>query len=238
MRRRPSAVARYPVRSARDIRHDLVPAPLYRPVTAIPPEDTPSPLSWDRPVLETTLELADGRTLTLFNAHLRAPLAAPVAGQKEAPFAWKTTQGWAEGYFLAGVKRTGQALELRLAIDRVLDADPQALIAVCGDLNAEDHETALRIIAASEEDTGSGKLGARALVPLERSISQDRRYTVVHHGRPQMLDHILVSHSLLGHFADLEIHNEALGDEMVGYTGVSAPPDSYHAPVVANLLLE
>lgn len=230
-------LSRYPITDSRQIRHDLVDAPVYRCVTATPAEDKAQQIVWDRPILATTLELGDARTLHIFNVHLRAPLAAPVAGQKEAPFVWKSAQGWAEGYFLAAVKRAGQALELRLAIDQVLDADPGALITVCGDLNAEDHEAPLRIALAAEEDTGSGKLAQRALVPLERSISQDRRFTVIHHGRPLMLDHMLVSHTLLGFFRQLEIHNEGLADELVGYRKVDRPPDSFHAPMVAEFAL-
>jgi endonuclease/exonuclease/phosphatase family metal-dependent hydrolase len=231
-------LSRFPIKESCQIRHSFVGAPLYRCVTAMPAEDEARKIVWDRPILKTTLELSDAQTLHIFNVHLRAPLAAPVAGQKEAPFVWKSAQGWAEGYFLAVVKRAGQALELRLAIDQVLDTDPEALIAVCGDLNAEDHESPLRITLASEEDTGSGKLAQRGLVPLERSISQDRRFTVIHHGRPQMLDHILVSRTLLGFFRHLEIHNEALADELVGYAKIDTPPDSFHAPMVAEFALD
>ena len=46
--------------------------------------------------------------------------------------------GWAEGFFAAAIKRAGQALELRLAVERIFDAEPNAVIAVCGDFNAED----------------------------------------------------------------------------------------------------
>ena len=231
-------LSRFPIRDSCQIRHSLVDAPNYRSATAIPTDAEAQPIIWDRPILKTTLELNKAQTLHIFNTHLRAPLAAPVAGQKEAPFVWKSTQGWAEGYFLAAVKRAGQALELRLAIDQVFDANPDALIAVCGDLNAEDHEAPLRIAIAAEEDTGSGKLAQRMVVPLERSISRDRRFSVVHHGRPLMLDHILVSHRLLGLFRHLEIHNEALADELVGYTKIDKPPNSFHAPMVAEFVLD
>jgi hypothetical protein len=111
-------------------------------------------------------------------------------------------------------------------------------VVVCGDLNVDEHEAPFRIILAAEEDTGSGKLALRTLIPLERSIARDRRYTVLHHGRPIMLDHILASHALFGQFDHLEIHNEALGDELIGFAKVDRPPDSYHAPVVAEFNLD
>jgi endonuclease/exonuclease/phosphatase family metal-dependent hydrolase len=231
-------LSRFPIQDSGEIWNKFVDAPLYRCVTAIPTEDEARHIRWDRPILKTVIQLDGVRMLHVLNVHLRAPLAAPVAGQKDAPFVWSSTQGWAEGYFLAAMKRAGQALELRLAIDQIFDSDPDALIAVCGDFNAEDHETALRIVLASEEDTGSGRLATRSLVPLERSIPQDRRFTTLHHARPLMLDHILVSHTLLGFFRHLEIHNEALADELIGYTKIDKPPDSFHAPMVAELALD
>jgi predicted extracellular nuclease len=145
-----------------------------------------------------------------------------------------TVSGWAEGFFAAAVKRAGQALELRLAIERVFDTDSDPLIAVCGDFNAEDHDTALRLACAGEDDTGSGHLAPRVLTPVERTLPKDRRFTVLHHGRPEMLDHILASRVLFAHFVDVEIHNEMLEDELVAYGRVHHPPESLHAPIVAT----
>ena len=71
------------------------------------------------------------------------------------------------------------------------------------------------------------------MVPVEHSLAADRRFTVIHQGRHQMLDHVLVSTALLGHYQGSEIHNEALTDELVGYAAVEASPVSYHAPVIA-----
>ncbi|MFQ5972074.1 MAG: endonuclease, partial [Alphaproteobacteria bacterium] len=103
--------------------------------------------------------------------------------------------------------------------------------------NAGLDEVPTRIIRGAEEDTGSGELAPRALVPLERSVAEDRRYTVVHHGRPEMLDHILVSHGLMAYYRRFEVHNEALGDELVGFAEVRHDPASYHAPVAAEFAL-
>jgi hypothetical protein len=77
-------------------------------------------------------------------------------------------------------------------------------------------------------------LAARVLTPVERALPQDRRFTVLHHGRPQMLDHILVSRALFGDLASVEIHNEMLGDELIAYGRIDRPPESLHAPVVAS----
>jgi endonuclease/exonuclease/phosphatase family metal-dependent hydrolase len=204
----------------------------------MPPELKATALTWDRPLLQTVLALPSGRHLHIFNVHLRAPLAAAIPGQKSGPFAWKTVSGWAEGFFAAAVKRAGQALELRLAIERIFDDQLDALIAVCGDFNAEDHDTALRLACAGEDDTGSGHLAGRVLTPVERTLPADRRFTVLHHGRPEMLDHILASRALFAHVASVEVHNEMLEDELVAYGRIDRPPESLHAPVLAILDFE
>ncbi|WP_029008855.1 endonuclease/exonuclease/phosphatase family protein [Azospirillum halopraeferens] len=226
--------SRWPVRSHRLIRHDLVPPPLVRMVTATPASAGPEPVSWDRPVLQAEIELPGGRTLHVFNLHLRAPLAAPVPGQKKGALSWHSVAGWGEGFFIASVKRAGQALETRLAVERLFDADPQALVVVAGDYNAEGRETPVRLIRGDPDDTGNGHLAMRALVPLERSVPEDRRFSVLHGGQAVMLDHLLVSRGLLAWFRGAEIHNEALGDEVLAHATTARSPESYHAPVVAT----
>ena len=228
-----AVISRLAVLGVEDLRHKLVMPALYRRRTAEPPDEAHHAIEWERPIQHVSLQLAGGSVLHLFNVHLRAPLAANVPGQKSGPFAWKSVPGWAEGFFLSAVQRAGQALELRLAIDAVFDVDPEALIAVCGDFNAQDHDTALRIACAGEDDTGSGALAGRVLTPVARSLPADRRFTVLHHGRPEMLDHILASRALLGRLDHVEIHNETLDDELVAYGAIDHPPDSLHAPLLA-----
>ncbi|MCL4765906.1 MAG: endonuclease/exonuclease/phosphatase family protein [Hyphomicrobiaceae bacterium] len=230
-------LSRFPIRAGREVLHDLVPAPDYRTVTAIPRPPGPQPVAFDRPLLVTEIELPGGEALTVVNLHLRAPLAAAIPGQKRSAFVWRTVGGWAEGYFLSAVRRAGQALELRLLLEELLAADPHRLVAVAGDFNAEDHDTALRIVIAAEEETGNGALSPRSLVLLDRGLPADRRWTVLHHGRPQMLDHILASRALYGRFRDIDVHNETIGDELVGFGKGARSPASYHAPLVAEFAL-
>ncbi len=228
-------LSRRPILAHRELRHTHVPPITYRAVTADPPAQG-EPILFDRPILMAEIEGAGGRPVFVFDIHLRAPLATPIAGQKESSAVWKSIRGWAEGFFLSGLKRSAQALELRLAIDALLDADPHAAIAICGDFNAEDHETPLKIVAGAEEDTGNGLLANRSMVVLDRTLPKDRRFSVLHHGRPQMLDHILVSRSLLGHFSTIEVHNETLEDEAIGGGKVQQTLSSLHAPVVAEFV--
>jgi endonuclease/exonuclease/phosphatase family metal-dependent hydrolase len=227
-------LSRFPIRSSRDICHELVAPPVHTSITGNPGAGEAAPVHFDRPLLVSDITLADGTMLTVVNVHLRAPLASPVAGQKTGPFAWRTVAGWAEGFYLSALKREAQALELRLAVDSMLDADPAARIAVAGDFNAEDYGPTLRLAVAAEEDLGAGELAARSLIVLDRALPADRRWSVLHHGRQQMLDHVLASRALYGHFRSIEVHNEGLGDEALGYGKAMHSAASYHAPVVAT----
>ena len=138
----------------------------YTPVTATPRATSPVEVRFDRPLLYARLVLPAGQRLHIFNLHLRAPLAAPIAGQKQSPLIWRSTQGWAEGFFLAAAKRAGQALEARLFVDRLLDEDAGTLIAVCGDLNADGGEVPVRLLLGGGDDTNNETLAARALTAL------------------------------------------------------------------------
>lgn len=227
-------LSRFEIAGTRQILGELVAPPLYRPVAA---EGAPAPVGWDRPLLHVRLALPGGRALHVVALHLRAPRATALPGQKEGPLAWRSVAGWAEGFFLATIKRAGQALEARLLVERLLDADPEALIAVMGDLNAEDREMPVRLLAAETGDTGNGALAARSLVPLARALPVGQRFSVVHAGRRVMLDHILVSRPLLAGFRRIEAHTETLPDEAHAFAGIRHPTESHHAPVVAELEL-
>lgn len=226
-------LSRFPLLTQREVQHALLSPPLHARVGA-PHDSAPTPVTFDRPLLLTELRLPNGTALSVVNVHLRASLASPIAGQKLGPFAWRTVGGWAEGFYLSTLKREAQALELRLLVEQLLAGDAAALIAVAGDFNAEDWGTTLRLVAAAEEDLGAGELAAHSLVVLDRALPADRRWSVLHHGRPQMLDHVLASHALYGHFRSIEVHNEGLGDEALGYAKALHSAASYHAAVVAT----
>jgi endonuclease/exonuclease/phosphatase family metal-dependent hydrolase len=226
-------LSRWPILEQRQVLHDLLPPPSAAQVTADPPVEHPIAIRFERPLLLCRIDCAPA-PVHVVNVHLRAGLASTIPGGKLAPFVWNSLPRWAEGFFLSGVKRSGQALELRLLVDRIFDGDPDARIVVAGDFNAEEHETPLRILVGAPEDTGNPALADRGLVLLDRSVEPGRRYSVLYHGRPQMLDHILASHALFGRFLGLEIHNEALGDEAVAYGKGVGAAGSYHAGVVAT----
>ncbi|MFO1058894.1 MAG: endonuclease/exonuclease/phosphatase family protein [Dongiaceae bacterium] len=222
-------LARWPIAEARQYRHELVAPPLYRPAAAEPPAGEARPVEWDRPLLHAAVALPGGRRLHVLNLHLRAPLAAPIPGGKQGQ-RWRAVAPWAEGLLLASIKRIGQAVEARLLVDRLLDAEPAALIVVAGDLNADSHEMPLRALLAETEDTANPELAGRQLHPAEADVPEARRFSVRHHGRRLVLDHLLVSAALRARLVSAAIDNAGLPDEAED----AVPPGSFHAPVVAE----
>lgn len=227
-------LSRFPMEH-RQIRHELVAGPSYRMVTARPPAAEAAAIGWDRPVQHVRLTIGQ-RRLDLVNLHLRAPLAAPVPGQKLSPFVWRSVGAWAEGYYLAAMKRAGQALEVRLLIEQLFAADLDALIAVAGDFNADLAGTPLRILIGDPGDTGNPSLAAHRLHPVEDSLPMERRYSVIHDGHRWLVDHILASPALRARHERTALLNEALRDEVL--EADAAYPGSFHAPMVAEFVVD
>jgi endonuclease/exonuclease/phosphatase family metal-dependent hydrolase len=221
------------------IRDSSGPRPAYRVATADPPDQTADPLEWERPILYAQLDLGDGRLLHVLNVHLKSKLATDITGQKLDDYTWKTPAAWAEGFFISSMKRVGQALQVRLELDRLFTQADQAggpapLIAVCGDFNAASDEVPVQAICGQVEDTGNPAHGPRVMVACENQIPESARYSLFHLGRGEMIDHVLASRALLAALEHTEIHNEYLPDESGAFRTDVKFPESDHAPVVAQ----
>jgi endonuclease/exonuclease/phosphatase family metal-dependent hydrolase len=232
-------VSRFPFAApVQIIRDSAGPRPRYQMATADPPDTSADLIQWERPMLYTQINVAAGMNLHLINVHLKSKIASDIAGQKLDNFTWKTVSAWAEGSFISSMKRVGQALQARLLIDKIFDTHGlDALIAICGDFNAAADEVALAAICGPVEETGNPAHGPRLMVPCENNIPESARYTLLHLGKGEMLDHIIVSRFLLRFFRSAEIHNEALPDESGAFRQDVNFPESDHAPVVAEFEL-
>jgi endonuclease/exonuclease/phosphatase family metal-dependent hydrolase len=229
-------LSRWPIRRSRQLWNEMVAPPAYRPPADKAAAAETAAIAWDRPILLCEIAVGAQRALHVVNLHLRAPIAAHLADQKLAPGAWKSVSGWAEGFFVAAVKRAGQALEARLAVDEIFDADADALIAVVGDFNATAREAPVRILRGDPQDTGNAALAGRALAALAEG-ADETAFTVVHGERRMMLDHMLASRRLALACRKITIDNAALLDETEPASVSALRPGSYHAPVVAEFEL-
>lgn len=234
-------LSRFPILDRQQIRNTISPKPQYRAIMASPPESEAKEIGWERPLLKVSIDLGSGRTLHLINLHLKSKIPSDIAGQKSDQYTWRTVAGWAEGYFISSMKRVGQALEARILIDTIFDAAESSgdapLIVVCGDFNADIDDVPIHAIRGQVEDTGNPALLRRVMVPCELTVPEPARYSLLHLGRGNMLDHLLVSRSLLAFYRGTEIHNEMLPDESGAFRTDVQFPESDHAPVVGEFLL-
>jgi exonuclease III len=234
-------VSRLPILARHQLKNKLVEAPAYKRLTAIPPDSAPISVAPERPILHVELDLGDGRRLHVISMHLKSKIPMDIPGQvieddKKRTF-WRSADAWAEGAFLSSMKRMGQALEVRRRVDQILNEDLGARIIVAGDFNATPDEVPVLAIRGNVEDTGNTALSNRVMVPIEQTIPESSRYTLFHHGKGQMIDHMLVTRNLLAAYRGSEIHNEILHDESLAFADDPKFPDSDHAPVVATFEL-
>ena len=226
-------LSKYPILETRSLDQAHVTAPLWRPSHAEPPAAKAERITFDRPILHCAINIGSAQPLHVFVVHLRAPIAANIPGGKQSALVWRTVDAWAEGYFVAAVKRTAQALDLRLAVDRVFDADPDAFILLAGDFNATADTSALRLLCADPDDTGNPGLAARRLWQIDARLPLNARRTVIHKGKGQALDHILASPRLNRRVQSVKVFNSGLADEVLD-AGTDAEDGSFHAAMCAT----
>ncbi len=213
------------------INQDETPAPEYRRTIGV--DEAAKPVRWERPLLCVKIRTPAGREIHILNVHFKSKLAVRDTDLMEDRFTWKSSAAWAEGFFLSSMKRVGAALEARVVIDGIFDADPNAAILIAGDFNALSDEVPVVAIRGRVEDTGNAALSGRVMLPLEDNVPSDKRFTLYHKGKGEMIDHILASRSMVQAFSHTEIHNEFLPDESIAFATDAKFPESDHAPVVA-----
>lgn len=225
-------LSRFPLSDRRQIKEEKF-SPLYKLITAQPPATEPKAIKWERPILYAKSDV-NGKTIHLINLHLKSKIPADIPGQKVDTYTYRSASAWAEGSFISAMMRLGQAAEVRALIDEIFDQDANALIAVTGDFNATSEEVTLQAIQGNVENHNNAALIQRVIVPCENSVPLSSRYSLIHHGQGEMIDHILVSRSLLSFYSHTEIHNEILHDESRAFAFDKKFPESDHAPIVAT----
>ena len=232
-------LSRFPISSHAQYRNDLIGDLLYRKMTAQPADTEAKPLGWERPILHAGIEVPGLGLLNVINLHLKSRLASAIPGgtDPQKHWVWLRAAAWAEGYFTSSIKRVGQALEARILIDRLFDADAEARIIVCGDFNAEPGEVPVEALCGRVENTANPPLRSRVLVSCSAGIPESVRYSHLHEGHGNLLDHMLISQALLPGLREAAIYNENLHDESLPFSFDTLYPESDHAPFVAVLNL-
>jgi endonuclease/exonuclease/phosphatase family metal-dependent hydrolase len=226
-------LSRWPISVSEQYKHDHLDKLEYRKSTALPVEEAKD-ISWERPILYARIEVPDIGSVHVVNLHLKSRIASNVSGQKANNYTWKSAAGWAEGYFLSSIKRVGQALEARILVDEIFDQTADAKIVVCGDFNAEPGEVPVEAICGRVENTGNPDLRSSVLLPCSAAIAESVKFSHLHHGKGNLLDHMLISQSMYHLFVKADIFNENLHDESLPFASDIKYPESDHAPFLAT----
>jgi predicted extracellular nuclease len=197
-------------------------------------------ITWERPLFYTEIRMEDGTPIHVLNVHYKSKRPTNIAGQTfpGQSFKWRSSAAWAEGFFISSMKRVGAALETRIFVDEIIRETPGAHVVVCGDMNAETWEVPMQALRGEVADTQNPDLQAFTLYPCEETVPADKRFSLFHLGQKNMLDHLLVSQSMICCYRGTEIHNEIVRDESVAFAFDKKFPSSDHAPVVAEFDLE
>lgn len=137
----------------------------------------------------------------------------------------------ANGLIRSEVFRFSQAKKLRELIDTFFVTDPNALVIVGGDYNAEENYAVYRIIRGVINDAPD------TLIEAGVKIDQEKRFSSLSKtlGRKRLLDHFLISKNLESHLSDVQILNDNISENK----NVAPNPDlvgSDHAPIVIELI--
>jgi endonuclease/exonuclease/phosphatase family metal-dependent hydrolase len=143
-------------------------------------------------------------------------------------------------------RRAAEAVTVRACADRLLDGhgDERAVI-VLGDLNDEPLAATTQILLGppgSEIATAGfdrpDQGDPSRLWNLAQQIPEERRFTRVFHGRPELIDHILVSHALVTPLPAVDTGDVQPPSISEIPSARRDEPASDHAPVLARFELD
>jgi endonuclease/exonuclease/phosphatase family metal-dependent hydrolase len=166
-----------------------------------------------RPALRVRVD-AGGRPVDLITCHLKSKLLTFPGG------AFSTTDDGLRARFgaYALFRRAAEAATVRAAATRLLEAEGPAGpvgVIVLGDLNDEAVAASTQILygpPGSEIGTGGfdqpDQGDVRRLWNLAPRIPEAQRFSRVYHGTRELIDHILVSHGLVGLVPDGAVTTE------------------------------
>lgn len=210
----------------------------------------PEPVTrMSRGALRVTVRPTPNFPVQLVTAHLKSKLLSFPSTSGQARFSPRNEDERAVVAGLALLKRTAEAVTLRVKANELL-ADDQALI-LLGDLNdVTDAATTQILQGPPGSEIGSGGFdrpdrGDEArLFNLAPLIPEARRYSRRYRGNNELIDHILVSEALLPgrprHLPEVDSHVD-LFDRLPSITDEPGlrrdRPQSDHAPITATFTL-
>jgi len=223
-------LSRLPILSSWVQTSDALPLPVFREGDP-PPFGARLPLR--RGVVHARVDAGAARLIDVFVAHFKSARPVRARDASGIELGPSSARERAEGQLRSLIWRAGEGLFVRGRVDEVLAGDPDARIAVVGDLNDEPGSWAVRAVCSE---------GQGALLDACASIPAELRYSCLHGGRRIQIDHVLVTAGLHARIqaaridnADLRQH-EPLPEARPAAQAVQETPtiDSDHAPVIVQ----
>jgi endonuclease/exonuclease/phosphatase family metal-dependent hydrolase len=191
-----------------------------------------------RPALRVGVD-AGGVQLSLVCCHLKSKLLTYPGGR----FSPRDEDERARYAVYALYRRAAESAAVRGYATRLLDGQgQQRALVVLGDLNDETHAATTTLlhgppgseIGTPGYDRPDQGDGARLwnLAPL---IPADKRHSRTYNGRPELIDHILVSHALLDRLGEVTTADTSAPSVSDNPHDRRDEPGSDHRPVIAHL---
>jgi endonuclease/exonuclease/phosphatase family metal-dependent hydrolase len=159
-------------------------------------------------------------------AHFKSVRPVPLRDAAGNALEARTPRARAEGELRAVVWRVAEALHLRGIVDGILAANPGARVAVVGDLNDTPGSATLSALQGREEGS---------LLDCTAGVPPASRFSVLHEGRRNQIDHVLTTSSLYGRLRAARFLTGELREHPSTQGADEAPTlDSDHAPLVVH----
>jgi endonuclease/exonuclease/phosphatase family metal-dependent hydrolase len=196
-----------------------------------PPFGTRIPLR--RGIVRARVDVPSLGPVDVLSAHFKSNRSVPLRNAS-GDIPPVTSRDYAEAHLRSNVWRAAEALFVRGIVDDLLAASapgvdradaPSRHVAVAGDLNDHPASSVVRVVA------GGGPLELR---PCADMVPEPSRFSILHQGKRQQIDHILVTSPLRQRLTSAQFLNDRLRDH--GELGPNDPPlpESDHAPLVVS----
>lgn len=139
-------------------------------------------------------------------------------------------------------RRAAEAAGIRSYVTGLLSQDPGSAVVVAGDLNDEPQAATTQILhgpPGSEVGTGGfdrpDQGDAQRLWNTAGFIDEEQRWSRVYRGRRELIDHVFVSHALIGSITTATTSEEtvaSIGDQPQARRNA---PASDHRPVLVDI---
>lgn len=191
-----------------------------------------------RPLLRARVE-AEGTTITLVSCHMKSKLLTYPGGR----FSPRDEGERARYAVYALHRRAAEAATVRSSANDLLDGRGQdRAVIVLGDLNDTPHAATTTLLQGppgseigtggfDRPDAGDGD----RLWNLASLIPEDKRHSRTYRGRPELIDHILVSHALVTHVDTATTFDNDPGSITDQPNERRNDPGSDHRPVLADI---